>query len=152
TRRRSSSRISGSTSVARLTRKLSASLSTSGRSFMAIAILPPEGAHALAQVLRDRRGLERSEIDHAHGPRRAHAPLSRDASGERQLERAAAETRDPQVHVEVLAQSARTHELRGDRQTRHSQVSRHHEIPAERAFDARLEPVLERAAEQVEEA
>src|SRR5262245_16493609 len=63
-----------------------------------------ESPHALPQIVGDRRRLEGREIDDAHGPRRAQPLLARDAARERELERAAAQTRDPKVDIERLAQ------------------------------------------------
>src|SRR5262245_34480601 len=65
-----------------------------------------ESPHPLPQVVGDGRRLESGEIDDAHGPQGAQARLSRDASGEREIERAAAEARYPQVEIENFAQLA----------------------------------------------
>src|SRR5690242_12816582 len=119
---------------------------------MASAILHPESPHALPQVLWDGRRPEGREIDHAHGPPRAQARVARYAPRERELERTAAQAGDPKVDVQRLAQPAGTKEFRSDREAGNAQVSLHHEIAAEGAVDARLEPVLERAAEKIEKA
>src|SRR6266545_4577784 len=111
-----------------------------------------ERPHAAAQVVGDRGGLESREVDDTHGPRSAQSRLARDASGEREIERAFSHSRHPQIEIEELTmrQARKNSAVIESPGTRRFPL--HHEFAAEGAIDSALEPVLERRAEQIEKA